>query len=417
MAGPLLALVLSAPLVAQGLGSPGRLLQAEPGVEPEPTELTGTLSGVAVGDESCEIESEAGIVALSGTLIQALGESGSNVTVVDPNGAYQMTLAEGTYLVEASTAEGHSAVVQVDILAGSSVHVSFTFDPRDETLLPSRGSMLLADGDPNPDTDRNGIVDFVDRSYVRDNMGGDPADVAADITGDLDGDGDIDLVDLQIVRAAFGRSVLHLASHYQAEVTPGGSTATLGNGIATVTSGEGYTLGHLEPTEDPSVARFVIEEDRGTATSPELGDFEFFENPGDPSYILLDLDTGRVLDGRMTLNLEGGPFNGTYPVDSIVEDGIVTMDGGGFERYQLVPVEGTLSSFPGLGTVAFAMCKKEKKKKNKACATVAKACGVECAVNATCAKNGKCGTCFTSRVGFYDRNGRLWITSCSCSCV
>lgn len=412
----LLALLLVAPATAQG---PGRLeipLSADTGSLPTPQGELGTLAGVVLQDASCDNQAQSAIFAVAGALIEVSGGTSTSTVVTDADGAYQLSVPEGTYQVQASTPGGQVAVTQVDVAGGSSVHLNFTLDSADDTLSPSLGATLVADGDPDPDIDASGVVDFEDLDVVTNNAGLDVSMVDGELSGDVNGDGIVDDVDIQVVRAAFGRTVLRTSSHYQAEITAGGSTATLGDGLATVSSGEGYTLGRLELTGDPAVARFVIEEDRGTATSPELGDFDFTENPADPTSILFELSTGRVVGGRMTLLLNGGPFATTYPVDSVIPDGVVTFSPGGFERYQMVNVNGTLPSLPLLGTTAFAMCKKEKKKKDKACETVAATCGTMCAVNATCAKNGKCGTCRTVRVRKYDWRGRLTSDRCWCEC-
>jgi hypothetical protein len=379
-------------------------------------ETMGVLTGVVLQDVSCASPAESSVEGIAGTLIEVLGETFSASAVTDASGSYQVTIPQGTYQIQATAPTGQSAVESSDVLVGSVVHMNFTLDSADDTLLPSRGATLVVAGDPNPDVDANGIVDFADLEAVTANEGVTAAVAEGELTGDLNADGIVDAADIQIVEAAFGRTVLNTANYYQAEVTPGGSMAVLGGGLGTVESGDGYTMGRLEPTGDPAVGRFVVDEDRGTATSPELGDFTFDENSADPSFILFEVDTGRVVGGRMTLLLNGGPFSTTYSVDSLIPEGIVTFAPGGFERYHMVDVNGTLSSLPVLGTVAMSMCKKEKKKKDKACATVAATCGRKCAVNATCAKNGKCGTCRTVRIRKYRPDGRLYSDRCWCEC-
>lgn len=414
----LVTLWLAVPLTAQtsGFSQTSETSVTADMEVPSTPEAMGVLTGVVLHDVPGATPAESFVEGLAGTLIDVLGEAFSASAVTDANGAYQVTVPEGTYQIQASAPTGHAAVESSDVLGGSVVHINFILDSADDTLLGSRGATLVVAGDPNPDVDASGVVDFADLEAVTCNEGVTAEVAEAELTGDLNGDGIVDAADIQIVEAAFGRTVLTTGNHYQAEVTPGGSMAVLGGGLGTVESGDGYTMGRLEPTGDPALARFVVEEDRGTATSPELGDFNFAENLADPTFILFEVDTGRVVGGSMTLLLDGGPFAGTYPVDSVIPDGMITFAPGGFERYHMVNVNGTLNSLPVLGTVAMSMCKKQKKKKDKKCETVAATCGTMCAVNATCAKNGKCGTCRTVRIRKYWPNGRLRSDRCWCEC-
>lgn len=392
----------------------------------EPTPFGGTITGVVLGTVAND-GSRTVIVGRPGLALRLANGLGGTIatTTSDSSGAFALSMLDGgSYVLHASDTEGNSASVPIDVLPGVTVRRNFVSDARRGNALdPSYAAILVGHGEPNPDVNGNDVVDLEDLQIVEGNVGA-PAD---DATGDLDSNGVIDNQDVQIVRAAFGRSILRTPGMYSAMVSTGGSTGSLG-GLVAVTSTVGHTSGTLSHTPTPGVARFTVSEDQGTATASVLGDFAFFENPDDPSYLDFQLDTGLVVGGRMTLRVEGGVFEGPYYVEAVMPDGVVTLAPGGFSRYRVPNVEGTLEALPVLGTVALAMDKGDDKKADKACETkrmprgsaICDKGGTACKTSgAACAKNGNCGTCHDVTVTRYSpSNPNLpigtWCKGCSC---
>ncbi|MBI4606881.1 MAG: hypothetical protein HY721_33375, partial [Planctomycetes bacterium] len=175
-------------------------------------------------------------------------------------------------------------------------------------------------------------------------------------------DGAIDEEDVERLKGVFGRVIVHVGSQYAAQVSPGGSVARIGEGLAVVSSLEGHTAGVLHPGPTASVVRFEVTEDRGTAVweGPEFSFvFPFGENAENPSWIEVDLHSGRVLGGNLTVRLTIDLFDHrVVEVAAPIQDGFVVLRPHGFELYHLTGIRGTLpEDFPLFGGQAFLLGK------------------------------------------------------------
>lgn len=83
---------------------------------PSTPEAMGVLTGVVLRDVPGATPAESLVEGLAGTLIDVLGEAFSASAVTDANGAYQVTVPEGTYQIQASAPTGHAAVESSDVL-------------------------------------------------------------------------------------------------------------------------------------------------------------------------------------------------------------------------------------------------------------------------------------------------------------
>ncbi|MEM7480075.1 MAG: hypothetical protein AAF481_02780 [Acidobacteriota bacterium] len=380
----------------------------------------GVIYGDAFGESLAE-DGRASMKAVAGVSLSLTGPGVPRGTNSNVGGRFRFgDLDRGTYKLTATDGDGRSYSVDVEVLPGVATRVNWLIDPRkDNGVYPSWASVAVDDGAPNADFDGNGFVGLSDLDLVRANQGLDPEKA----TGDLNGDGVINQRDVQALKKVFGRAVIRVPALVQAQVTPGGSTADLGNGSASVVSGEGYTKGTLTRTANPGVVRFTVLEDRGKAYSPELGEFTFTENKDNPTWVEVDLNTGLVLDGEMTLLFNDGPFLDGASATAEIDSGAVALAAGGFCAYRMVQVEGVVRAefAPFLAAeTTFAMDKGDEKKEDVACATVAAPVGdplcaqggTKCADDgADCASGGACRTCKNIVTG--DAGG-VRCQGCSC---
>ncbi|MEM7051034.1 MAG: hypothetical protein AAF604_15295 [Acidobacteriota bacterium] len=344
----------------------------------------------------------------------------------DADGAYAVpSLAEGHYVVVAKdAASGASASYQVDIASGLETRLNFIHDDRrSDSLIAAPAAFILRDGDPSPDPMRDGVVDLRDLEFVRSERGAvtdKPTDDA-----DLNDDGRVDDQDIAIVRSSFGRAALTLGTPFSADVQPGGSVCTLANGAIEIRSLAGHTTGSLVELEG-GVVRLVVSDDSGVATSEQLGAMTFDDDPAAPSFIDVSLADGRVVGGEIGLNVDLDAYPETLVGSGKVAGGYVAFRPGGFERYRLTGIEGSLAV--GATTVAYACDEGNDKKEDKACETkqeprgsaLCSFGGTACKTDgADCAKNGGCKTCRNAIVTYYHPNDptRPIGKSCNgCSC-
>lgn len=354
---------------------------------------TGSVNGTVI--ES--IENSYGIdIALqdaSGIQVQLTGPDGSVLSTATQNGAYSFgDLAPGEYQLTVHDRLGKTAAAAVSVADGLVTIAN-------ALLIPSKSAGVFiyyaamgieVSGADNPDVDRDGIVRNADLNAVVQSVGQN----ANESLMDVNRDGVINQRDVNAVRTAFGKVVLTIGAHYQAQVTAGGSVAVIGDGLAFVRSEQGSSTGVVTwapPVVPASVAvsargadvtsnraaaqpairntiRFQITEDVGVASSPEIGLFSFAHNPDDLTWIDVSLQTGRVRSGRIGLLLDGEAFGKPLPISGSVSDGLIAFAPGGFSLYHVVNVAGKLPpDFPGYPNEAFVMEKCEPAKKNKDC--------------------------------------------------
>ncbi|MEM7051419.1 MAG: carboxypeptidase regulatory-like domain-containing protein [Acidobacteriota bacterium] len=363
-------------------------------------------SGIVYGNAFGEVVNDEGrsaMTPMTSLRVEMLGpERVIKVARADATGRYRFDgLPAGRYQVRATDAHGRSHEETVEVAKGVATRLNWLVDARKKDgLFPSYAAVAVDRDGESPDINGDGFVGQYDLDFVSANRGleGDG------YSGDFDRNGRIDDRDIAALRAVFGRAVIRVPATIQAQVTPGGSFATLGDG-ASVLSGHGYTKGVLTRTADPKVVRFTVSEDRGDASSPELGEFRFRENPENPTWIEVSLDTGLVLDGQMTLLFDDAPFGARASAKAEIGGGAIALAAGGFCAYRVVEVEGVVSAelSPLIeATTAFVMGKGDDKKEDKACGTVAAPVGdpmcnlggTKCANNgAECASGGSCGFC------------------------
>ena len=388
---------------------------------PAPQPELGVIAGIVLDNVTNEHGIDVALQGSNDTKLELLSDGRvEQETRTDSDGRYTFKdLKRGSYKIRATIADGKSAEENADVLPHTTTALNFLIVPRKpEGIFPSYAGLALdISTTPNPDLNGNGLIDLEDHTTVTENLGQDPDKVP----GDLNSDGTIDNQDLELLARNFGRAVLPLGVDYEASVTPGGTLAAIGSGEVFIQSGTGSTIGTLEATNQPNLASFTVKTDRGTATSEQIGDFEFKENVTNPSWIHVDLDTGRVVDGSLTLHFTGKQFPGELAIEGTIPDGMIALAPGGFRLYHLVGVAGTLpSEFPGYGGVTFLLSKCDPPPPPPTpgipCATAAPVgnCvgGVQCAAGATCTLSGgaggPAGTCVTVR------NPRTSLCSCQC---
>ena len=353
----------------------------------------GSISGTVIEN----IENEHGVdVALAdadGVLLELIAPDRSRRSTQSAGGAYGFTgLAAGDYQLIAHDREGRVATATVSVADGIDTDANVVLISRkEEGVYVYHAAMGVEAGAAgNPDVNLDGIVDNQDLAEVTEGIG----QSAAESPLDINRDGSIDQQDVAAVRSAFGKVVLTMGNHYQARVTSGGSLAVIGDGLATVRSEDGSSTGivdwaptvsqvpviHELRTAQANAARaairpvnkkkvrFRITEDVGVASSPEIGLFNFSENPDDLTWIDVSLRTGRVKGGRIGLTLSGGVFASPVDIAGEVEDGLIAFAPGGFALYHVVNVNGELpEDFPFYAEEAFVMGKCDPPKKDKSC--------------------------------------------------
>ena len=398
----------------------------------------GTISGTVIEN----VENAHGIgVALSsasGVLIDLTSSSGPGMSTQSANGAFTFAgLAAGEYLVTAHDRQGRTTTATVSVANGLTTTANVILIPRKEAgVFIYFAAFGVEPGRPgNADVNGDGIVNNGDLAAVTQGVG----QSAEENLLDVNRDGIIDQKDIDLVKGAFGKVVVTIGSHYQAEVTPGGSIAVIGDGAASVQSESGTSTGIVDwapavlstsaaaNRHDPgsvtkaaaarpvnrNKVRFQITEDVGIAVSPEVGPFSFSHNPDDLTWIDVSLKTGRVTGGRIGLTLSGGDFGPPVNIAGNVADGVVAFAPGGFALYHLVNVSGILpENFPMFAGEAFVMEKGEPAKEDKECdyvlaqnvpckqpvtgapgtCTLGHKCRRE---NADCVLGGECNKCVT----------------------
>lgn len=400
----------------------GFLLVISVGCKPE----LGVVNGIVLDNVTNEQGIDVALKRSNDTKLELLSDGRvEQETLTDSDGRYTFKdLKRGSYRIRATIADGRSTEEDADVLPHTTTVLNFIIVPsKAEGVFPSYAGLAWDPSTtPNPDLNRNGLIDLDDYITVTENAGQDPYK----LPGDLNNDGTIDNQDLELLSRNFGRAVLRLGADYEALVTPGGTIFSIGSGEAFIQSGTGNTIGTLEATNQPNIVRVTVKTDRGTATSEQIGDFEFKENLTNPSWIDVNLNTGRVVDGLLTLHFTGRQFSGGLDIEGTIPDGLIALAPGGFSLYHLVGVTGTLpSEFPGYGGVTFTAKKCDPPPPKPPtppptpgtpCATVAPVgnclLGVQCAPNATCTLSGgpggPAGTCVTLR------NPNT--AHCSCQC-
>lgn len=361
---------------------------------------SGSISGKVLQNVENVHGVDVALVDGDGIRLDLVAPDGSTLTTLSADGAYSFPgLAPGEYLLAAHAPDGRIAEATVPVASGvdTSAHVALIARKEAGVFLYSAAIGVEPGVTQNPDVDRNGIVDTADVDAVATGLGTD----ADRSLLDVDRDGDVDDADVAKVLAAFGKVVVNVGTKYQAQVTPGGSVAVIGDGVAQVRSESGSSTGLVEwapavvqtpgevsgsprraigrplrtdlapaPAIDTSRVRFTITEDVGVASSDEAGLFGFTHDPGDLTRLVVELATGRVKSGRIGLTLHGGVFADPVGIAGDVADGIIAFAPGGFALYHVVGVQGTLpADFPVLAGEAFAMGKCEPAKAAKKCQT------------------------------------------------
>ena len=375
----------------------------------------GTLRGTVLENVENEYGIDVAMVNGDGISIQAIGPGNNVSSTRSRHGSYAFRgLAPGDYELVVHTRDGGMVSSKTSVAAGLATTLNVLLISRKPegafTYSPAIGvEQGITD---NPDVTGDGRIDSDDIEAVTAVLGleGKRADE------DVNRDGFIDQRDLQAVEDAYGRVVVSVDSLYQAQVTPGGSVAVIGDGLASIRSESGHSTGHVSwaPGGGNDRVRFVIKEDRGIASSPEIGEFRFTENPRDRTWIDVDLESGRVLDGRIGLTLTGGLFVYPVSISGDVPDGLIAFAPGGFSLYHLVDVHGKIpADAPAYGGEAYAMGKCDEAKEDVDCpsenAGGTDACfwildnsngtcdgGSKCTnEDADCAIRGDCKTCRT----------------------
>lgn len=365
----------------------------------------------------------------NGVSIELTSLDGTVVATQSANGAFQFNgLAAGEYLLTVYDRERRPATATVSVADRINTTANVLLVARKRSAFIYFAAVGVEAGKAgNPDVTRDGLVTNSDLAAVTQGVNQDATENLLDVNRD----GAIDDKDIALVRAAFGKVVVNIGSHYQAQVTPAGSIAVIGDGVASVQSESGSSTGIVDwapavtsgasREANPSVenvvirpvnknrVRFQITEDVGGASSPEIGQFKFSHNESDPTWIDVSLTTGRVTGGRIGLTLNGDVFGHPVNIAGNVADGVIAFAPGGFALYHLVNVSGTLpKDFPVLAEQAFVMEKCEPAKKSKECDSV-DAQGVSCKWPIT----GKTGHCV---LGFKCRTeGAACVLSGSCN--
>lgn len=357
---------------------------------------SGSISGKVLQNVEDAHGVDVALVNGDGIRLDLVAPDGSTVTTLSANGDYSFPgLAPGEYQLVAHAPDGKVAESAIPVASGVETRAHVAIVARKEAgVFIYFAAMGVQQGvTHNPDVNVDGFVDTADVDAVKAGIG-----TAADRSRlDVDRDGDIDEADVAQVLAGFGKAIVNIGTKYQAQVTPGGSVAVIGDGLAHVRSESGSSTGLVEwalaqpptaaaersggrrqlrteltpaPAIDTSRVRFTITEDVGVASSEEAGLFGFSHDPGDPTRLVVELATGRVKSGRIGLTLSGGIFAKPVNIAGDVGDGIIAFAPGGFALYHVVGVQGTLpEDFPGFAGEAFVMGKCEPAKADKRCQT------------------------------------------------
>ncbi len=410
----------------------------------------GSISGTVLEN----IENVYGIdIALEdgdGVLVELVSEDGDVTSTTSQNGSYSFTnLAPGEYQLIAYDRDSRTATADVSVASNleTTANVVLISRKAEGVFVYSPAIGVESGVDMNPDVNVDGIVNSADLVAVRQANGTEAFKSRLDVNRD----NLVDDADVALVEAAFGKVIVNIGTKYQAQVTPGGSIAMIGEGLASVRSESGSTTGLVswapnviavptEPTEpaeirpnfsadkplalpkpmpkpgSKSAVRYKITEDTGVASSPIIGEFNFDETPSNLTWIDVDLETGRVKNGLIGLTLSGGFFSDPVNIEGDVPDGIIAFSADGFALYHVVNVTGTMpDNFPVYAGEAFVMGKCDPPKANVKCLTkrakatdtcswpapfggtgtctgVGSICSTE---NAACASGGACKTCQT----------------------
>ncbi|ANM31710.1 hypothetical protein ABI59_22340 [Acidobacteria bacterium Mor1] len=400
----------------------------------------GSISGTVIENIENRYGVDVALVDGNGVLLELVGPDRSVTSTVSASGAYAFTgLAAGDYQLTAYSRSGKTASATIPVSAGGDTDANVVLIARKEAeVYVYFAAMGVDEGEASPDVTLDGFIDNQDLAEVTEGFGESVEDYPL---LDVNQDGSINQADADKVTSSLGKVVLAMDHHYQAQVTPGGSVAVIGDGLATVRSESGRSTGivdwapALQPTpvirdvkpmgDSAAVAeqtvqmpvnkkrvRFTITEDIGVASSPELGLFSFAENPDDLTWIDVSLKTGRVKGGRIGLTLTNGAFSDPVSIAGEVADGVIAFSPGGFALYHVVNVAGEFGDdFPMFPGEAFVMGKCDPPKESKDCDS-------SMVTNATCTKpiTGGTGTCL---IGFAcDNEGADCVVDGSCNkCV
>ena len=321
------------------------------------------------------------------------GEQELRLTHTDDSGRYAFpSLPQGQYLVIGVAPNGQTASGAIDVTDGRMSRLNFLVLPQvAEGIFPSLAGVAVDKSlMQSPDSDGNGVVGLDDLQAARE--AGDQAMV-------------------QTVLEYFGRAVLLVPGEYQAQVTPGGTRYRIGSDADQGQSVGGSTRGVLTPAGRPTLVRYDVTEDAGTAISQQFGPFNFHNDPDAASYIIVDLDTGLIQEGNLSLRLTGAAFP-DVPLNGAIQDGFIAVAPHGFARYHFGVTGVVHPSFPLLGGMVFCAAKSEPppldepcgEKDLSACVRGGKVCKAD---NASCKVGGKAGICKTTITA---------LGKCSCNC-
>ena len=230
----------------------------------------------------------------------------------------------------------------------------------------------------------------------------------------------INSTDESLVKESFEHNVLRIPGTFGARVSQGGSVATISGDddqtIAQIISdGGGLTELRFEPTSDRTQVSFRVESDRGSASSEVLGTISFSENSDRPSTGLIDLETGHLVEGELTLRISGEAFASPVDVAAPVALGQLVFAPYGFRHYHALVTGELPLDFPQLGGLVYTLDKCDDPKDDVDCDTRlvdppdprCSLGGTECSSEGgPCARNGEQRTCQTIVV----------FNRCRCAC-
>jgi hypothetical protein len=320
------------------------------------------------------------LTGIAGAAIMLLsGEIEVASTTTDGDGKYSLRdVPPGSYRLRLFLAEGVDAAIDADVTDGITTTVNFFHDPRTSRFVAFKPGVAIADTDPQLDVDGNGVVNLADLAVVKQCLGLSPDHPGCGFA-DVNNDGSIDDEDIQLIKADFERNIVHVPHLYGFVVSQGCAEANIefSDGIRVVSHDGGLT--ELMVTADRENRRRIraqVVSDRGSASAPfPLGDIRFSENSDNPSTATIDLDSGRLIAGRLTLLISGEGFENAS-VEGDIRLGQLLFTRDGFSGYYTF-TRGTLSpGFPSqLALTSFSLTEGCGGKTTVACPATAE-CGV-----------------------------------------
>lgn len=355
---------------------------------PQPT-------GQVVGSGFMDLVNGAGVAT---EIVPALGMT---VVAIDPFGRESRTevgddgtftvsgLEEGRYTIRGIAEDGTWTEIDVDVAADKDTTINFAHLVASEEMFAGLAGVAIdTTGTPNPDIDGSGVIDLRDLTALR--------EAAADLE---------DPTVLELAEEYFGRTVIRVPGEYEALVTAGGTVFTAGEFSGRSLDG-GSIHGEISIEEEPNRLRFRVTSDQASIEIEELGTFEVTGREGGVTSILVDLDSGQVLEGSAATRV------GDMDVDFEIGGGWVAGAPHGFGLYHLVGVTGQLGAFP------IFMSKSDPPKKTVLCKDKVARCppalgsqGFICTKeNTPCSIGGRCGKCVTAKAP------RTFHADCICEC-